>query len=132
MRAIIVLSAFAMLSSGVVAQEATPDGTWRDSFGTTLQFSLCGDGSTQLCATLLGVQGKSRTDGNLAFVNKQIMQADQTAANEWKGTVMFDGNKAESTITQVAADTIEIQGCRAVVLCQTLAFARLPDATPAS
>lgn len=30
-----------------------PNGTWRDSFGTTLEFSLCGEG-TQLCATLLG------------------------------------------------------------------------------
>ncbi|UXN68009.1 hypothetical protein N8A98_00360 (plasmid) [Devosia neptuniae] len=131
MRAILAFSAFALLSSGAVAQEAVPDGTWRDSFGTTLQFSLCGEG-TQLCATLLEVQGESRTEGNLAFVNKQIMQADQTAANEWKGTVMFDGSEAESTITQVAADTIEIEGCRVVVLCQTLSFSRITDDAPAS
>ena len=131
MRTILAFSTLALLSSGAFAQEATPDGTWRDSFGTTLQFSLCGEG-TQLCATLLEVQGESRTEGNLAFVNKQIMQADQTAANEWKGTVMFDGSEAESTITQVAVDTIEIQGCRVVVLCQTLSFSRLSDVAPAS
>jgi uncharacterized protein (DUF2147 family) len=131
MRALFAPFAFVLLSSSVLAQEATPDGTWRDAFGTTLQFSLCGEGS-QLCATLVEVQGESRTAGNLAFVNKQIMQADQTAANEWKGTVMFDGSEAESTITQVAADTIEIEGCRVVVLCQTLSFSRLQEATPAS
>ena len=125
MRAIVAFSVFALFSASAHGQEATPDGTWRDEFGSTIQFSLCGDG-TQLCAVLVDVQGKSRTEGNIAFLNKQIMQADQTAENEWKGTVMFDGGEAESTITQVAANTIEIQGCRAVVLCQTLSFARLP------
>jgi len=127
MRAILAFSAFALFSSVSYAQEPSPDGTWRDEFGTTIQFSLCGDG-TQLCAVLIDVQGKSRTEGNVAFLNKQIMQADQNAENEWKGTVMFDGGEAESTITQVAADTIEIQGCRAVVLCQTLSFSRQPAA----
>ncbi|MEO8684727.1 MAG: hypothetical protein ABI414_07795 [Devosia sp.] len=127
MRAILAFSVFALFSSASYAQEPSPDGTWRDEFGTTIQFSLCGDG-TQLCAVLLDVQGKSRTEGNIAFLNKQIMQADQNAENEWKGTVMFDGAEAESTITQVAANTIEIQGCRAVVLCQTLSFSRQPAA----
>jgi uncharacterized protein (DUF2147 family) len=131
MRAIIALSAFALFSAGAVAQEATPDGTWQDSFGTTLQFSVCGEGA-QLCATLLEVEGKSRTEGNLAFINQQIMQADQTSPNEWKGTVMFDGNEAQSTITQVAANTIEIQGCRAVVLCQTLSFSSQSSSAPTS
>ena len=131
MRAIIALSALAIFSASAVAQEATPDGTWQDSFGTTLQFSVCGEGE-QLCATLLEVEGKSRTERNLAFINQQIMQADQTSANEGKGTVMFDGNEAQSTITQVAANTIEIQGCRAVVLCQTLSFSRQSAAAPTS
>jgi hypothetical protein len=130
MRAVLFFSVFAMLSGSAIAQETSPNGTWRDEFGTTIQFSLCGEG-TQLCAVLLDVQGESRTEGNLAFLNQQIMQADQTAENEWKGTVQFDGSEAQSTITQVGPDTIEIQGCRAAVLCQTLSFGRVPDETPA-
>ena len=131
MRATVALTALALFSSPTLGQEASPEGIWRDSFGTILQFSLCGEG-TQLCATLLDVQGESRTEGNLAFVNQQIMQADQVAANQWRGAVMFDGSEAESTITQVAPDTVEIEGCRAVVLCQTLSFNRVSDAAPAS
>ena len=128
MRAAIVLTAFALLLSPVLAQESTPNGMWRDSFGTILDLSLCG-GGMQLCGVLVDVQGESRTEDNLAFVGQQIMQADKTAANEWKGTVMFDGSEAASTITQVAANTIEIQGCRVVVLCQTLSFQRMEPAT---
>jgi hypothetical protein len=134
MRALLILPILVLCSAGVNAQEAavvepasqavTPAGEWRDDFGTTLQLSLCGDG-TQLCGVLLDVQGESRTDKNLAFVNQQIMQADMTAPNKWQGQVVYNGGKAASTITQVAADTIEIQGCQFAVLCQTIPFYRL-------
>lgn len=124
MRAVVALSTLALFSIPTVAAETTPNGSWRDSFGTTLEISLCGDGS-QLCGVLIDVQGESRTKENLAFVNEQIMKAEQSAANEWKGAVMFGGSEAQSTITQVGADTIEIEGCRVVVLCQTLSFTRI-------
>ena len=127
MRAAIALPAFTLLLSPALAQDSTPNGMWQDSFGTILDLSLCGDG-TQLCGVLVDVQGESRTEDNLAFVGQEIMQADQTAANEWQGAVMFDGSEAASTITQVAANTIEIQGCRVVVLCQTLSFQRMESA----
>ncbi|WP_156458232.1 hypothetical protein [Devosia epidermidihirudinis] len=126
MRSMLALTALAFLSTVSMAQETGPAGTWRDSFGTTMKFSMCGDG-TQLCATLLEVQGKSRTPSNLAFVNKQIMQAKAAGANKWKGTVTFDGAKADSTITQVSADQVNIQGCRLMILCQTLSFNRVKN-----
>jgi hypothetical protein len=124
MRAFFALSFFVLFSASSLAQEATPEGVWRDEYGTTLKISLCGDG-TQLCAVLVDVQGKSRTDANLAYVNQQVVQAAMTAPNEWQGTVVFDGSEAHGTITQVTADTIEIEGCRAAILCQTLAFNRV-------
>ena len=58
-------------------------------------------------------------------MNQQIMQADMTAPNEWRGTVIFEGSEAASTLTQVGPDTIEIQGCRVAILCQTLTFNRV-------
>jgi hypothetical protein len=123
-RALLALSFFVLFSATSLAQEATPEGVWRDAYGTTLKISLCGDG-TQLCAELVDVQGKSRTQANLAYVNQQVLQADMTAPNKWQGTVIFDGNKAVSTVTQVAPSMIEIEGCRAAILCQTLAFNRV-------
>lgn len=117
----IALSFFAFPAA---AQNVTPAGAWVDSYGTSFEFSLCGDG-TALCGVLTDIQGKSRTPDNLAYVNKQVVSAQQVASNEWKGTVVFDGAKANATVKQTAPDTIKITGCRAGVFCQTLTFNRV-------
>jgi hypothetical protein len=103
---------------------ADPSGDFVDEFGTSFSFTLCGDSGTDLCAVLTNLEGESATEENLAFVGQQVMQAEQTAPNEWKGTLAAGGMSAEATITQIGPDSIEIQGCRAAVLCQTLAYTR--------
>lgn len=106
-----------------VTQITDPNGNFVDEFGTSFAFSLCGEG-TELCGILTNVEGKSRTEENLAYLNEQVIQASQTAPNEWKGTVIFDGSEAAATITQTSADSIEVEGCRGI-LCQTLVFSRV-------
>ena len=106
------------------AQTAAPAGQFVDEFGTSFEFSPCGESGTELCAVLTNLEGESATEENLAFVGKQVMQAAPTAPNEWKGALAAGGMSAEATITQIGPDTIEIQGCRAAVLCQTLAYNR--------
>ena len=113
---------FLLFSSASFAQSASPEGTFRDKFGTTVRFSYCGNG-TQLCAVLLNIGGASRTTANLAFVNQRVVKANKTSARSWKGTVNFFGMKANGTITLVKPDTINVKGCRGI-LCQTLAFRR--------
>jgi len=107
----------------VFAATATPNGTFVDSFGTSFKFSLCGDG-TALCGVLTNLEGKSATEENLAFVGKQVMQAEQVAPNEWKGALSAGGISADATVTMTGPDTIDIQGCRAAILCQTLTYTR--------
>ena len=99
------------------------NGTFVDSFGTSFTFSLCGEG-TDLCGTLNTLEGKSATEENLAFVGKQVMQAKATGPNEWKGALSAGGISADATVTQTSADTSDIQGCRAAILCQTLTYTR--------
>ncbi|KKC39558.1 hypothetical protein WH87_05075 [Devosia epidermidihirudinis] len=110
------------------AQDAAPafdpKGSFVDSYGTSFDFKLCGDSGTDLCGVLTTLKGESATPENLAFVGKQVMQAKQSAPNQWKGALSAGGISADATVTQVSPDTIEIQGCRAVVLCQTLAYNR--------
>lgn len=97
-----------------------------------LHITECEDG-TQLCGTRIDTRGThSRTGENLAYVNQQITQADATGPNQWEGSVTLNGSKAASTITQVAPDTIEIVGCRAMILCQSLAFNRTDDGASTS
>ena len=102
---------------------ANPSGVFRDSYGTTFTFSLCGDGA-DLCGVLNDVQGRSRTEDNLAYVGEQVMQAEKAGPNEWQGTVIFDGRQASATVTQTGPNTVEIQGCRGI-FCQTLEFDRV-------
>ncbi|MET3927348.1 hypothetical protein [Devosia sp. 2618] len=109
----------------VMAQGAGgPNGTFVDSFGTSFSFKLCGDSGTDLCGTLTSLKGKSATPENLAFVGKQVMQAKQTAPGQWKGSLSAGGISADATVTQAGPDTMNIQGCRAVILCQTLSYNR--------
>src|SRR5690606_18695482 len=111
-----------------LAQDDTPsfdpNGNFVDSYGTSFSFTLCGETGEDLCGVLTNLEGESATPENLEFVGKQVMQAEQSAPNEWKGSLTAGGISAEATVTQVGPDTIEIQGCRAVILCQTLAYNR--------
>jgi hypothetical protein len=118
---------FIVLAALVVpalAQQASPDGVWRDKWGTTFTFSLCGDG-TQLCGVLNDIQGESRTEENLAYVNKEVVRAEQTAPGKWEGTLTLSGGEAKATVELVGPNTIEITGCRALIFCQTIAYQRV-------
>lgn len=114
-----------MISLPATAQDAAldPSGTFVDEYGTTFTFSLCGSG-TDLCGTLDVLKGESATEENLAYVGSQIMTAQQTEANIWKGAIDAGGLSADATITQTGPDTIDIEGCRAGLLCQTLTYSR--------
>lgn len=106
------------------AQITDPSGKFVDEFGSSFEFSLCGDTRTDLCAVLSNLEGKSATEENLVFVGQQVIQAVQIAPNQWKGAMAAGGMSADATITQTGPDTIEVQGCRVAVLCQTLAYKR--------
>ena len=115
----------ALTSTSALAREATLEGEWRDAYGTTLEISYCNGDETRLCAVLRDIQGESRTEANLEYVDEQILQVEMTADNRWRGTIIFEGTATEGTVTQVAPDVIEIEGCRLLILCEKLAFERV-------
>lgn len=108
----------------VFAASGSPAGTFADDWGTSFKFSLCGDG-TALCGTLTNLEGESATPENLTFVGKQVMQAEQVAPNKWQGELSAGGMSGKATITMTGPDTIDIQGCRAAIFCQTLTYTRI-------
>jgi hypothetical protein len=115
----------AAVASPTLAQDAlTPDGTWQDQWGTTFTFELCGDG-TQLCGTLNDIQGDSRTPENLAYVDEQVVAAEQTAPNTWEGEISLSGGGAKATVELVDADTITITGCRGGIFCSSIDYERV-------
>ncbi|MGV8854663.1 MAG: hypothetical protein ACOH2L_08430 [Devosia sp.] len=111
------------IAAPVLAEDQiVPSGTFVDQFGTSFEFQPCGEAGTALCAVLTDLKGESATQDNLAFVGKQVIEAEQTAPNEWKGSLAAGGLSADATIKQVDPDTVTIQGCRAAILCQTLSY----------
>jgi hypothetical protein len=113
----------AFLAGPVLAQEANPNGVWVDDWGTTFTFELCGDG-TQLCGVLNDIQGDSRTEENLAFVDQQVVQADQIEPLKWEGQIAINGGDAVVTLEMTGPDTIQITGCQAAILCSSIDYQR--------
>jgi opacity protein-like surface antigen len=112
----------ALLAVPTMAQDAaSPNGTWVDRWGTTFTFELCGDG-TQLCGTLNDIQGDSRTEENLAFVNQQVVQGTQTGPNKWEGDIALNGGGAKAIVELTGPDTLKITGCQ--LLCSSIDYQR--------
>lgn len=116
--------ATALAVPAMAQSSATPDGVWKDRWGTTFTFELCGDG-TQLCGTLNDIQGDSRTEENLAFVNQQVVQAEQVAPNQWEGQIALNGGNATAKVELNGPDTLTITGCQAGILCSSIEYERV-------
>lgn len=124
-RSLLAASALLMVLAvpSMAQQAASPNGVWKDRWGTTFTFKLCGDG-TKLCGVLNDIQGDSRTPQNLAFVNQEVVQASQTGPNKWEGEIALDGGGAKAIVELVGPNTIKITGCRAVVFCSSIDYQR--------
>lgn len=113
----------AALAAPALAQDMDPNGTWVDRWGTSFTFELCGDG-TQLCGVLNDIQGDSRTEENLQFVNQQVVQGDMVGPNKWQGAIALNGGNATATVEMTAPDTLKITGCQAVIFCSSIDYQR--------
>lgn len=122
MKSFLAAASLAVLfAAPAFAQDASPNGTWVDRWGTSFTFELCGDG-TQLCGTLNDIQGDSRTEENLAFVNQQVVQGTQTGPNKWEGQIALNGGGAKAIVELTGADTLKITGCQ--LLCSSIDYQR--------
>lgn len=117
----VALSAF--LTAPAMGQDMNPNGVWVDSWGTTFTFELCGDG-TQLCGVLNDIQGDSRTEENLAYVEQEVIQGEMVAPNKWEGNIALNGGNATATVEMIGPDTIQITGCTAAIFCSSIDYQR--------
>jgi uncharacterized protein (DUF2147 family) len=116
-------SVAAMFAVPTLAQDASPNGTWVDKWGTSFTFKLCGDG-TDLCGTLNDIQGDSRTAENLKFVNQQVVQGKQTGPNKWEGNISLNGGGAKAVVELKNANTIKLTGCKGGIFCSSIDYIR--------
>ena len=120
---IAAVAAALFATAPVVGQEANPDGVWQDRWGTTFTFELCGDG-TQICGVLNDIQGESRTEENLEYVNQQVVQAEMVAPNKWEGTIALNGSNAKAIVEMTGPNELEITGCQGI-FCSSIDYQRV-------
>lgn len=117
----------ALLSIGLMATPALaadPTGTWQSTTGESrYAVSYCGDGG-QLCAKLTWLREDARTAENLAYLNRNVVQAVPAGENSWKGKVAYDGDVYSGSLTMVSADALKLKGCKGM-FCQSMSFVRL-------
>lgn len=120
-----IVMAFTPLAAASAADLASPEGRWQSATGESrYEISYCGSGA-QLCAKLVWLRSDARTPENLAVLNKYVMRgARPIAANKWRGTVHFDGQRVGGSVTMVSAKKLKLQGCKAV-FCQSVVFHRI-------
>jgi uncharacterized protein (DUF2147 family) len=113
---------FGSLALVGAAQAAEPYGVWlRPSTGAQVRFYNCGG---KLCGKVVAVKDKSRK----AEIGKSIMRgAVKSGANTWKGdlTDLASGKVYSGTVTLQSASALSLQGCVAMVLCQSETWSRV-------
>ena len=124
MRMMKSFAAAAMLAAAIApASAASPEGMWQTAKGDArYRVSACGGES--LCATLVWLRDDARKPKNLRYLNKTVVKAAQVADNRWRGSVNIDGKRAKGSITMIDADSIRVEGCKAL-FCRTIAFERI-------
>ena len=114
-----------LLAIPAFAGDSGPAGNWQSVGGEArYKVSLCGDG-TQLCARLTWLSPDMRTDENLAYLNKLVInRAQLSGENVWQGTVIYEGEQIDGAVKLISGDRLKVCGCR-LVLCQSLEFRRI-------
>jgi uncharacterized protein (DUF2147 family) len=120
----ILVAAVVLAGTAAATAAPSPTGDWRSATGDSrYQISMCGDGKS-VCAKLTWLRADARTPENLKYLNKQVVQAKPTGANSWRGTVNLHGTRASGKLTMKDANTIQVQGCKAI-FCRTMQFERI-------
>jgi uncharacterized protein (DUF2147 family) len=107
------------------AADLTPVGTWQTTTGESrYAVSFCGDG-TELCAKLTWLRADARTPENLALLNKLVVQgADRAGQNKWRGTVRYEGQSVQGSVTLVSGNQMQLSGCK-LIACKKVGLVRI-------
>lgn len=124
------------LAAGVAKAQTAEDafGVWRHpDNGSHVQVYKCGDG---MCAKIVKIEDAQTTDDKNPDAAKRsrpviglvIMSgAKKSGANEWKGDLYnrADGGTYAGTLTVKSKTTMDLAGCKALILCKTTTWTRV-------
>ena len=101
----------------------SPVGSWELTTGES-RYDVVQCGKGMLCAKLTWLRDDEKTAENLALLDTYVLKgARQTKGGKWEGTVVFEGDTVDGSMTMLDSDTMRITGCR--LLCQSFELQRL-------
>lgn len=107
------------------AADLNPVGQWEVTSGESrYKITHCGKGGQDLCAKLTWLRDDAKTDDNLALLNKTIVRGAPADVNKWEGTVVYDGQNYDATVTLVSNNSMRVHGCSGV-FCRSFELNRL-------
>ena len=115
----------AIFSSPALAADLNPLGQWEVATGESrYRVTHCGKSGDELCAKLTWLRDDARTDENIALLNKTIVRGAPADENKWQGTVVFEGQKFQATVTLVSNNSMRVHGCSGM-FCKSFQLNRL-------
>ena len=114
-----------LLSFPAAAADIDPSGQWQVTTGESrYRVAHCGKGGDELCARLTWLREDAQTEENLALLNKTIVRGAPADENKWTGTVIYDGETYDATVTILSSDSMKIHGCSGM-FCRSFELSRL-------
>jgi uncharacterized protein (DUF2147 family) len=114
-----------LLSLPAIADDIDPIGQWQVTTGESrYRVVHCGKGGTELCAKLTWLREDAKTEENLALLNKTIVRGAPADENKWTGTVIYDGQTYDATVTIISSNSMKVHGCSGM-FCRSFELNRL-------
>jgi uncharacterized protein (DUF2147 family) len=114
-----------LLSLPAIAADIDPSGQWQVTTGESrYRIAHCGKGGEELCAKLTWLREDERTEKNLALLNKTIVRGAPADENSYIGTVIYDGQTYDATVTIVSNNSMRVHGCSGM-FCKSFELSRL-------
>jgi uncharacterized protein (DUF2147 family) len=114
-----------LFSAPVLAADLDPVGQWEVTTGESrYRVTHCGNSGKELCAKLTWLREDARTEKNLGLLNKTIVRGAPADENEWQGTVVYDGEKYDATVTLISRNAMRVHGCSGM-FCKSFELSRL-------
>jgi len=114
-----------LLSGPAIAADLDPSGQWQVTTGESrYRVAHCGKSGTELCAKLTWLREDARSEANMALLNKTIVRGTPAEQNKWEGTIVYDGQTYNATVTIVSNNSMRVHGCSGV-FCKSFELTRL-------
>ena len=91
------------------------------------EIRFCDEGSRNICLMVKDLRGAAIKPKYTAYLGKDIFSnAKPSGSGKWKGKLQLFGQEADGVLKVVDADTLQLDACAYVVICDKVMLTRAP------